>query len=140
LRDLIDEEGPALEPRLVVSVARAILASLDEGPFDTPPPAVISPEMVEIATTPRGEVRVRFSGAARLRAVGELMYVMLAGGPLHVKKDAPDARPRPLAKLRAFLGGGPIPPGLEVFVTELLEERFADPDSAMDSLDALRID
>ena len=123
-----------------MSVVRAILASLDEGPFDTPPASVIDPEAVEIHPTPRGEVRVRFSGAARLRAVGELMYVMLAGGPLRVKKDAPDAPPRPLAKLRTFLGGGPIPPRLEAFVTELLEERFPDPDAAMDSLDALRID
>ena len=72
--------------------------------------------------------------------MGELLYVMLAGGPLRLPKDAPDRKPRPLAKLRAFLGGGPLPAGLEPFVQALLDERFPTADSALDSLDALAVD
>lgn len=132
--------GPALPPEVAVAVARGIIATLHDGPYDTPPARRIDPDMVEIATNAAGSLRVGFGGDASLGAVGELLYVMLAGGPLHVRKDAPGARPRPLAKLRAFLGGGAMPERLEPFVTELIEERFASVDGALDALDALEID
>ena len=72
--------------------------------------------------------------------LGELLYVMLAGGPMRVGKDAPDRKPRPLAQLRAFLGGAPLPGGLEPFVQDLVDERFETAESALDSLDALAVD
>jgi hypothetical protein len=138
LRELIEEMGPALEPRLALEVARGVLASLDDGPFDTPPAERLAPEEVAIESTPNG-VRVSFLGNVRIRAVGELLYIMLAGGPLRGPKDPPDRKPRPLAKLRAFLGGGPMPAALEPLVTDLLEERFETAERAMDALDAVRI-
>ncbi|HVY60390.1 MAG TPA: hypothetical protein VHF22_02005 [Planctomycetota bacterium] len=127
---------------MALAVARGILAAVDDGPFDTPPEPRLAPEAVELAwfESGGGGVRASFTGNVRMRAVGELLYVMLAGGPLHVAKDAPGAKPRPLAKLRTFLGGGPLPPAVEPFVTELLEERFTSVDRAMDALDALEID
>ena len=136
---MIEELGPALPPKIAVAVARGVLASLDEGPFDMPPAATLEPEAIELEWM-HGGVNAKFDGNVRLRAVGELLYTMLAGGPLHVAKDRPGQKPRPLAKLRAFLGGGPMPAALEPYVTDLLEEKFRSADLAIDALDLLEID
>jgi hypothetical protein len=110
------------------------------GPFDTPPPESIDPAEVEIEATPSGGVRVRFEGPARLTAVGELVYRCLAGGPAWRAKDSRTRPPRPLGKLRAFMGGGALPPSLEAFVHDLVEGRFPDADAALDALAATGVD
>jgi hypothetical protein len=142
LRELIDELGPALPPDMALAIARGVLARVEDGPFDTPPEPQLAPEAVELEWLRGGTggVMASFAGNVRMRAVGELLYVMLAGGPLHVAKDRPGAKPRPLAKLRTFLGGGPLPAAVEPFVTGLLEERFSSVDVAIDALDALEMD
>ncbi len=96
---------------------------------------------VELGPREGAALHVTYDGAASLRAVGALLYEMLAGGPAwRERKDDPRTAPRPLGKLRAFLGGGPIPPDLETFVHDLVMERFASAERALDALDALRID
>lgn len=109
---------------------------MDEGPFDdvaAPPSA----EAIEIEIQ-GGAVYVRHAGRFDLEGVGALLYEMLAGGPLHVAKDRPGAPPRPLAKLRAFLAGGPpLSRELVDLVEKLMASGFPDADAAIEAIDSL---
>ena len=109
---------------------------MDEGPFDDAAQAP-APDAIEVEMQ-GGAVYVRHAGRFDLAGVGALLYEMLAGGPLHVRKDKQGAPPRPLAKLRAFLAGGPpLSPALVGLVDSLLASRFPDADAAIDAIDKL---
>lgn len=108
---------------------------MDDGPFDTPPPEEIEPSEVFLELSGKGHVSIRLERPARLRSIGELLYRCLAGGPVRLPKDPPGRPPRPLGKLRAFLGGSALPVPLEAFVHGLIEGRYADADEALDALE-----
>lgn len=140
VRELIEDLGPAVPPAVAVAVARAILARMEDGPFDDVPPPPRPEEVVVIERG--GALSVELRHRVDLAGLGALLYEMLAGGPVRRPKDSPDAPPRPLGRLREFMAGGPpLSAGLVVFIERLLgthpEGPYPDVDAAIDALEAL---